>query len=161
MMNRLILAFVAILGFTAAAHAAGVIVPAEQRYSAYSGQLAACDDSSALGRISWRFAQKESEYWHSNRSIDHFDRVREISLRGNGVAYIPRRYCIARAYLNDGRPHTVIYQIQEGLGMIGWGMGVEWCVVGLDRDDAYNPACSVLRPFAQRFLGQKVLVERY
>lgn len=160
-MTRFFLAVFVFFGLALSAHAAGIIVPAEHRYSAYSGKLPACDDSSALGRITDRFAQKESEYWKSSLAIERFDRVQEISLRGNGLAYIPRRYCIARAYLNDHREHTVIYQIQEDLGMIGWGIGVEWCVVGLDRNNAYAPACSVLRPFAQRFLGQKVLVERY
>ncbi len=45
--------------------------------------------------------------------------------------------------------------------MIGWGYGVEWCVVGLDRNLAYAPACSALRPFVERYLGEKALRARY
>jgi hypothetical protein len=30
--------------------------------------------------------------------------------------------------------------------MIGASWGVEWCVVGLDRDWAYNPRCKMARP---------------
>ena len=30
--------------------------------------------------------------------------------------------------------------------MIGSSWGVEWCVVGLDRNWAYNPACKMARP---------------
>jgi hypothetical protein len=30
--------------------------------------------------------------------------------------------------------------------MIGASWGVEWCVVGLDRNWAYNPACRMARP---------------
>ena len=31
-------------------------------------------------------------------------------------------------------------------GMIAASWGVEWCVVGLDRDWAYNPRCKMARP---------------
>ena len=48
--------------------------------------------------------------------------------------------------LNDNSEHTIIYQIQESLGFVGWGYGVEWCVVGFDPRHAYSPACSSLRP---------------
>ena len=30
--------------------------------------------------------------------------------------------------------------------MIGAYWGVEWCVVGLDRNWSYNPACKMARP---------------
>ena len=30
--------------------------------------------------------------------------------------------------------------------MIGMFWGVEWCVVGLDRNWAYNPACKMAKP---------------
>jgi hypothetical protein len=30
--------------------------------------------------------------------------------------------------------------------MVGATWGVEWCVVGLDRNWAYNPACQMARP---------------
>ena len=33
------------------------------------------------------------------------------------------------------------YSITEDGGMIGVGYGVEWCVVGLDREWSYNPRC--------------------
>ena len=63
--------------------------------------------------------------------------------------------------MSDNRDRLVVYQVQEDLGMTGWGSGVEWCVVGTDRDFAYAPACSALRPFAQRYLNQKPLIVRY
>jgi hypothetical protein len=160
-MTRVFLILAAVISFVAAARAETIIVPAEQRHFSYTGNIPVCDDPGVLERVGTRFAQKESEYWNSTLQIDKFDRVKEISLRGNGVAYIPRRYCIARAYLNDSQERTVIYDIQESLGIIGMGYGVEWCVVGLDRNSAYAPACSVLRPYAERFLGEPALVERY
>ena len=160
-MKRIIICLAALLAFGATAKAGGIVVPAEQRYSAYSADLPTCEDPGVLSRISDRFSQKESEYWASTLQISGYDRVREIGFRANGLSYIPRRYCVARAMLNDMKDHLVIYDIQEDLGIIGWGYGVEWCVVGLDRDLAYAPACSSLRPFAQRYLGEKALRARY
>jgi len=58
-MKRVFLCLLALFAFAASAHAAGIIVPAEERYSPYSGVLPACDDSGVLSRISDRFAQKE------------------------------------------------------------------------------------------------------
>ena len=150
------------LGLASLAHADSEYSgPAERRFSPYVGNVYKCDEPAILGRMQGTFRTTQNAYYKQDLQLTSFDRIKELSLRGNGTAYIPRRYCIARAYLNDQTKHTVIYQIQEDLGMIGWGQGVEWCVVGVDRDNAYNPACSVLRPFAQRFLGEKVLVERY
>jgi hypothetical protein len=48
--------------------------------------------------------------------------------------------------VSDGRQHTVHYSIAEDAGIIGMSWGVEWCVVGLDRNWAYNPACKMARP---------------
>lgn len=45
--------------------------------------------------------------------------------------------------LNDGKVRVVHFSIIEDGG---FGQGVEWCVVGLDRDWAYNPACRAARP---------------
>lgn len=160
-MKRILIGLAAFLVFGATAQAGGIVVPAEQRYSAYSGDLPSCEDPGVLSRISDRFAQKESGYWNSTLEVTGYDRIREIGFRANGLDYIPRRYCVARALVNDLRERTVIYDIQEGLGMIGWGYGVEWCVVGLDRDLAYAPACSALRPFVDRYLGEKALRARY
>ncbi len=43
--------------------------------------------------------------------------------------------------LTDGKTRQVHYSIIEDGGFAGYGQGVEWCVVGLDRDWAYNPRC--------------------
>ena len=42
--------------------------------------------------------------------------------------------------VSDGKMRTVHYSIIEDGGFAGFGQGVEWCVVGLDRNWAYNPA---------------------
>ncbi len=105
----------------------------------YDGALPPCE--SALQAISSQFAEKESAFWNSSLQITGYDRVRETAFRPWNSDNIPRRYCSARAMLNDGKPRTVDFSIVEDGGLAGYGPGVEWCVVGLDRDWAYNPRC--------------------
>src|ERR1700722_8261115 len=112
-MKLLAFAFADFIALGASAQAGGVITPAENRYSAYSGVVPACDDPGVLSKISDRFAGKESEYWDSALQISGYAAIRESGFRANGLAYIPRRYCMARAMLSDARPRAVIYQVQE------------------------------------------------
>lgn len=112
----------------------------------YDGNLPACDDSWALGRISGRFAEKEGRFWASDLGIVGFDQVREIALRPWGHDLVPRRYCAARVRLSNGHQTLVYYSIGEDQGLIGLTWGVDWCVVGYDRNLAYAPRCKMARP---------------
>jgi hypothetical protein len=110
----------------------------------YSGQLPACEN--ALDAISAQFAYKESHYWNSDLQITGFERVREIAYHPWAQGTIPRRYCRAVALVSDGRRHSVNFWIGEDTGFAGAWAGVRWCVVGLDRNWAYNPACKMALP---------------
>lgn len=110
----------------------------------YDGALPPCE--AGLDTIAWRFAQKESRFWNSDLQILGFERVRQIAFSPWAPGTIPRRYCGAVAEVSDGRKHAVYYSIGEDTGMIGASWGVEWCVVGLDRNWAYNPYCKMARP---------------
>lgn len=112
----------------------------------HDGVLPACDDPEALRKIRSRFAEKESKFWNSSLTIVAFDRVREVAFRPGPPNTIPRRFCSAVAHVSDGLKHPVHYSIGEDTGMIGASFGVEWCLVGLDRNWAYNPACKMARP---------------
>jgi hypothetical protein len=110
----------------------------------YDGDLPPCD--AALGKIAARFSEKEWTFWNSQLKILDFQRVREIAYRPWAAGTIPRRYCTAMAVVSDGTKHQVNYSIGEDTGMIGMTWGVEWCVVGLDRNWAYNPRCKMAQP---------------
>ena len=110
----------------------------------YDGVLPACD--AGLDKIAARFAEKERIFWNSDLQILGFNRVHEIAYNPWALGTVPRRFCRAVAEVSDGRKHTVYYSIGEDTGMIGMTWGVEWCVVGLDRNWAYNPACKMARP---------------
>ena len=117
----------------------------------YDGQMGECGQ--ALYAISSQFAEKESTYWNSNLQITGFANVREVAFRPwespNGAyGAIPRRFCTASAMVSDGRARQVHYSIIEDGGFAGNGFtsGVQWCVVGLDRNWAYGRNCRAARP---------------
>ena len=112
----------------------------------YDGVLPPCDSPAALDTIASRFAQKEGRFWNSNLTIQGYERIRETAFRPWAPNTIPRRFCSALALVSDGLKHPVHYSIAETTGMIGASWGVEWCVVGLDRNWAYSPACKMARP---------------
>jgi hypothetical protein len=112
----------------------------------YDRVIPACDYPAALDRIIGNFRTKEFRFWNSELRIVGFDDIRELDTQPWGAQAIPRRYCTASATINDGQRHPIYYSIGESTGMIGMDWGVEFCVAGLDRNWAYNPACRSARP---------------
>jgi hypothetical protein len=112
----------------------------------HDGELPPCDAAPALANIRAKFAEKEGKFWNSNLTIEGFERIRQTAFRPWAPNTIPRRFCSAVALVSDGLKHPVHYSIGESTGWLGAGVGVEWCVVGLDRNWAYNPACKMARP---------------
>jgi hypothetical protein len=112
----------------------------------YDGVLPACNHPEALARIASRFATKERRFWNSSLQIVGIDHVRETAFRPWDRDLIPRRFCVGRAYISDGKVRPVYYWIGEDTGMIGASWGIEWCVVGYDRNWAYNPSCKMAQP---------------
>ena len=110
----------------------------------YDGVLPDCE--AGLGTITSNFAEKESRFWNSSLQILDFEAVRETAFRSWAANTIPRRFCSAVALISDGTKHKVHYWIGEDTAFAGVGWGVEWCVVGFDRNWAYNPACRMAKP---------------
>ncbi len=110
----------------------------------YDNVLPACE--AGLDTIASEFAQKEGRFWNSSLQIVSFERVREVARNPWAPGTVPRRFCRAVALVSDQRKHAVYYWIGEDTGFIGASWGVRWCVVGLDRNWAYNPACKMARP---------------
>ena len=112
----------------------------------YDGALPPCDAQAPLETIASRFSQKEGRFWNSSLTIAGYESIREVAYRPGPPNSMPRRFCSALALVSDGLKHPIHYSIAEATGMIGAGWGVEWCVVGLDRNWAYSPACKMARP---------------
>jgi hypothetical protein len=143
----LVAAFGMAVGLLAFAPSAQAANPFELNFGLfgpnYEGRVAECE--SALPTITSQFQEKESTFWNSALQITGYARIHETAFRPWRSDNIPRRYCTADVMLNDGKPRTVHYSIIEDGGFAGFGQGVEWCVVGLDRNWAYNPSCRAAR----------------
>jgi hypothetical protein len=112
----------------------------------YDAVVPPCDSGWALDTIRTRFSDKESQFWNSSLSIVAVGNVRQVAFRPWAEATVPRRFCSGKVLVSDGRWRPMYYSIIEDGGMIGAKWGVEWCVVGLDRNWAYNPSCKMARP---------------
>jgi len=112
----------------------------------YTAQLPACDHALTLTEIRHRFDSRERQFWHSDLQLVAFEGIHETAFRPWANNTIPRRFCTAKVKASDGVWRPVHYVIGEDLGLIGASWGVEWCVVGLDRNWSNNPACKMAQP---------------
>lgn len=112
----------------------------------YDRKMPACDYSTALDIIIKHFHTKEARFWNSALWIVGIEDIRETAVMPWAAQSIPRRFCSGTALINDGQRHPIYYSIGEDTGLIGAEWGVKFCVVGLDRDWAYNPLCSAAEP---------------
>lgn len=111
----------------------------------YDREMPACDYQPALDRIINNFRTKEFRFWKTDLRIVGFENIHETAVLPWAAQSIPRRFCSGTAVINDGMKHPIYYSIGEDTGDIGAVSGVEFCVVGLDRDWAYGPACRAAR----------------
>ena len=146
--TRLGAALGALLGLFIFGQAAEAANPLEMNFwlsgPKYEGRVASCE--SALGTITSQFQEKESTFWNSSLQIMAYGRIHETAFRPWQSDNIPRRYCSGDVMLSDGKMRTVHFSIIEDGGFASYNQGVEWCVTGLDRNWAYNPACNAARP---------------
>jgi hypothetical protein len=112
----------------------------------YDRNVPACDYSAALDRIIVNFHIKEYNFWNSQLRIVGIENIQETAWLPWAAQSIPRRFCSATALINDGARHPIYYSIAEDTGMIGMNWGVNFCVDGLDRNDAYSPGCRAAKP---------------
>jgi hypothetical protein len=112
----------------------------------YSRDLPSCDFHAALDRIIGDFRSTEFRFWNSQLRIVGFENIHEIATMTWAAQSIPRRFCGGTAVTNDNAKHQIYYSIAEDTGMIGIDWGVNFCVVGLDRDAPYGPACRAAQP---------------
>ena len=112
----------------------------------YEGNVPLCDDFWVTNKIQSRFSQKERDFWNSSLQLSSIEEIQETALRPWHYAAIPRRFCRGVATVSDGTRRPIYYSVAEDTGILGMMWGVEWCVVGLDRNWAYNPTCKMAKP---------------
>jgi hypothetical protein len=112
----------------------------------YENNVPMCHEHGPLDRIMARFNTKENRFWNSSLELVGFENIREVAWEPWISGTIPRRFCAASVLVSDGKRHLIYYSIAEDAGILGASFGVDWCVVGLDRNWAYNPQCKMARP---------------
>jgi hypothetical protein len=112
----------------------------------YSAKVPLCEEHEPLKMIQRRFSTKEGKFWNSDLKIVGFERIQEVSWEPWAPGTIPRRFCRASVLISDGVRRSMYYSITEDGGMIGASYGVEFCVVGLDREWSYQPDCLRAKP---------------
>jgi len=112
----------------------------------YDRDMPACDYAPALDRIIANFHTKEARFWNSELQIVGIEDIRETAVLPWAAQAIPRRFCSGIALINDGLRYPIYYSVAEDTGWIGMHWGVDFCVVGLDRNWAYEPHCRAARP---------------
>ena|SRR5271168_982318 len=112
----------------------------------YSAKVPLCEEHEPLKMIERRFGTKEGKFWNSALKIVGFERIEEVAWQPWAPGTIPRRFCRASVLISDGIRRPMYYSITEDGGMIGMSFGVEFCVVGLDREWSYQPACLRAKP---------------
>jgi len=138
----------AVLGLLVAGAPAHAANPLELNFwlsgPKYDGRVAPCE--AALPKLTSNFQEKESTYWNSALTITGYANIHEIAFRPWQSDNIPRRYCTGSVMVSDGKVRTVNYSIIEDGGFAGYDQGIEFCVVGLDRNWSFNPACRAAKP---------------
>jgi len=112
----------------------------------YESKVPLCQEHAPLNHIIAHWGTKEYRFWNSNLELVGFENIRELAWEPWQSGTIPRRYCTASVLVSDGNRHQIYYSIIEDGGLLGVTYGVEFCVVGLDRNWAYNPQCQMARP---------------
>jgi hypothetical protein len=112
----------------------------------YNRDMPPCTYPAALDAVIAHFETKEARFWNSALRIVGVEDIRQTAYLPWAAQSIPRRFCRGIALINDGRRRPIYYSIASGSGPAGMGWGVTFCVVGLDRDWAYGPACRAAKP---------------
>ena len=112
----------------------------------YSAKVPLCEEHEPLKMIQRRFGTKEGKFWNSDLKIIGFEKIHEVAWQPWAPGTIPRRFCGASVLVSDGLWRSMYYSITEDAGMLGVSYGVEFCVVGLDREWSYQPACLRAKP---------------
>ncbi len=113
----------------------------------YEDDPGICGQAWVLGKITNRFHYQVTH-------VPNLPDVRITDFRSiHQHRYLPatedspigRRYCGAKVLLSDGQDRDIWYLIEEGMGFVGIGDNVEFCVSGFDRWYVYNGRCRILR----------------
>jgi hypothetical protein len=106
---------------------------------------AACAGAGALARIKQGFAWAERNTWHRGFIIESIGNPRPSGHAYTEPGLVKRDYCVADSVMTNGRGHQVYYAIEHGLGFVGLGSDIDFCVPGLDPWHVHDGDCRTVR----------------
>ncbi len=122
----------------------GIALPNLAQAGWYS-QLPQCSSDRVLQQIVSRFNRAENTQWYNGVHMGNIANTHERAYNIYPDSTIDRRYCRGSARMSNGKTRRVHFVIEQGMGLAGFGWGVEYCLKGSDRWHAYGGWCRVLR----------------
>jgi len=105
----------------------------------------ACTGANALARIRHIFAWADRHQWHRGFVIDQIGNPRPSGHRYAEPGLVKRDYCMADAVMTDGTSSPVYYVVEHGLGFVGIGSDIDFCMPGLDPWHIHDGDCRTVR----------------
>ena len=135
------LLFAALFAITAGASALAADMPSS--YGPIEANI--CSRGDALDDIMGDFAWAERRQWHRGFVMQSLENPRPSGHHFNEPGLVKRDYCVADAMMDNGMQFPVYYAIEHGLGFVGLGSNVDFCVLGLDPWHIYDGHCRTVR----------------
>jgi len=105
----------------------------------------ACASAGVIDDIMDDFAQAESTLWHRGFVMQSLENPQPSGHPYAEPGQVVRDYCVADAVMSNGMQFEVYYAIEHGLGFVGIGRNVDFCVLGLDPWHVYDGYCRTVR----------------
>ena len=136
---------VALLSMLASGLAAAADAPSPMVIHAPAAGTADCAGAGALARIKQGFAWAERNTWHRGFVIESVGNPRPSGHPYAAPGIVHRDYCVADTVMTNGSAHQVYYAIEHGLGFVGLGHDIDFCVPGLDPWHVHDGDCRTVR----------------
>jgi hypothetical protein len=104
-----------------------------------------CTGANALARIRHIFAWADRNQWHRDVVISQIGNPRPSGHPYAEPGLVKRDYCMADAVMTDGTSRPVYYVVEHGLGFVGLGSDIDFCVPGLDPWHIHDGDCRTVR----------------
>jgi hypothetical protein len=105
----------------------------------------ACTSPNALARIKQIFAWADRNQWHRGFVISEIGNPRPSGHPYAEPGLVKRDYCLADSVMTDGTAWPVYYVVEHGLGFVGVGSDIDFCVPGLDPWHIHDGDCRTVR----------------
>jgi hypothetical protein len=105
----------------------------------------ACQEGAVLETIRSKFSTADDRVLKAGLGVGTIDRITQVYAGQNDPSHYARRYCEARATLNNGKATRLYYLVEQEAGFVGATWNVEFCLEGLDPWHVHDGRCHTVR----------------